>query len=347
MRPIEGPVYKAAVIGCGAIASTLEDRVRAVPGVFLFPYSHAGVYVRHPRTVLAAAAELEPERLAAFGQRWGVTALYTDYREMLEREKPDIVSIATSSKAHHEITLETCKYPVKGIFLEKPVARTLQEADEMIAACRGAGIKVAVNHTRTFDPFFRHAKALIDNGEIGELKAVMALWREGFSFGGSHLWDLLRYMVKSDVDWLLCDPDPDPSLRDPGGDAYIVYRNGVRAHVHMPFGTPVPLALTFIANGGRIYMDPYDMSWWKLVEAGGRKLPVQYPFPARTDGKSAMYVAVEELIQAIETGGETASTLEHGRASLEVSVGLLISGQRREPVRFPITDNSFAAEAMW
>ena len=343
----EKPTYRAGIIGCGRIASTIEDDVRKAPGFGLFPYTHAGVYQRHPHTELVAAADINESALSAFGERWGVTALYTDYREMLEREQLDIVSIAALSRLHHEMTLEVAKHPVKGIFLEKPVAHSLDEADEMIAACRSAGIKVAVNHTRTFDPYYRAAKALIDNGEIGELRAVLSTWKEGFSFGGSHLFDLLRYMVGAEADWVFCHLDEDRTLTDPGGDVYIVYKNGVRAHVHMPKVSSAPADVDFIGTEGRIHLGTYEFQWWKVERINERVVTSERPFPGRHDGKSGMYTAVEELIDAIETGGETASNLEDGRTALEITVALLMSGQRGEVVKLPITDTSFVAEAMW
>jgi len=344
----EKPTYRAGIIGCGRIASTIEDDVRKAPGFGLFPYTHAGVYQRHPRTELVAAADINESALSAFGERWGVTALYTDYREMLEREQLHIVSIAALSRLHHEMTMEVAKHPVKGIFLEKPVAHTLDEADEMIAACQSAGIKVAVNHTRTFDPYYRAAKALIDTGEIGKVRTVIASCAEGFSFGGSHLFDLLRYMIGAKTDWVVCYLEEDQSLIDPCGDALIVYENGVRVHVYNArSGGKLFSAFDFIGTEGRIRMGRYDFRWWQAQRTDGWLIAVERPFPGRHDGKSGMYTAVEELIHAMETGGETASNLEDGRTALEITVALLMSGQRGEVVKLPITDTSFVAEAMW
>lgn len=340
----EGKIYKAGIIGCGRIASTIEDEVREAPGFGLFPYTHAGVYERNPRTELVAATDVSEERLHAFGERWGVAALYNDAAEMLEREDLDIVSIAASSGVHHPLTMEVVKYPVQGIFLEKPVARSLHEADEMVAACREAGIEVVVNHTRTFDPYYRAAKDLIDGGEIGELRAVMSTWKEGFSFGGSHLFDLLRYMVQADADWVFCHMDEDDSLPDPGGDAYIAYANGVRAHIHMPFKTAAPAAVEFIGSEGMIRLGTYRFQWWKVEQVGSRRVIAERPFPGRHTGKSGMYTAVEELIRAIETGERPASTLEDGRTALEITVALRLAGRRGEVVELPVTETGHLVE---
>ena len=341
-----GPTFRAGIIGCGRIASTIEDELHRAPGFGLFPYTHAGAYQRHPRTHLVAAADIDESMLNAFGERWDVTSLYTDYREMLDCEQLDIVSIAASSHLHYSMTMEVVKHPVKGILLEKPVAQSLAEADEMIAACRSAGIKVAVNHFRTFDPYYRAAKALLDDGEIGEVRAVIATWgRRGFSFGGSHLFDLLRYMLGAQVDWVFCHFNDDRPPKDPGGDAYVVYKNGVRAHLHVPFTPVASAAVEFIGTEGGILMGAHDFRWWKQKRVGPQVVPCEYPFPGHNDGKSGMYTAVEELIRATETGEDPASNLEDGRMVLEMIVALHLSGQQGAVVRLPVTDTSYVVEA--
>ncbi|MBN1317655.1 MAG: Gfo/Idh/MocA family oxidoreductase [Anaerolineales bacterium] len=341
------PIYRAGIIGCGSIASTIEDSIRNAPGFGLLPYTHAGAYKNHPQAQLAAAADIDPEKLDAFGSRWGVSSLYSDYREMLDSEKLDIVSIAAPTHLHYEMTMEAVKRQVKGIFLEKPIARTLKEADEMITACRSARVKVAVNHTRTYDPYYRAAKKLIDLGEIGELRVIFSTWVEGFSFGGSHLFDLLRFMVGTPVDWVFCHLDDDHTLKDPGGDVYMVFKNGVKAHIHMPFEkTWFPVA-EFIGTEGRIHTGGYEPEWWKVEKREGKTIFSRRPFPGRNDGKSGMVTAIEELIQSIETDKEPASRLEAGRMALEIVLALHISGRSGVPVKLPITDTAMIADAMY
>src|SRR5688500_4726172 len=95
-------VYRAGVIGTARGGSWFDDLHPDSPE--LIPSSHAGCFVAHPQTELVAGCDLDPERLRAFGQRWGVTALYADYREMLAKERLDVVGIATSwGHTHAEI----------------------------------------------------------------------------------------------------------------------------------------------------------------------------------------------------------------------------------------------------
>ena len=146
-------VYWTGIIGCGRIADTLEDDTIAGPSWALQPYSHAGAYQRCSRTALVAAADPNEERRTNSGRRRAVTALYADYREMLERERLDIVSICVPTRAHARVAMDVAARGVKGIYLEKPIAQSLREATTYrTPAFRRHNVAVAVNHMRTWDP---------------------------------------------------------------------------------------------------------------------------------------------------------------------------------------------------
>jgi predicted dehydrogenase len=346
MQADQGRVYRAGIIGCGGIGGDRwEQSVLSVPGYLLLPYGHAPTYQRHPRTQLVAAADINPERLAAFGERWGVTALYRDHREMLEREDLDLVSICTPTRVRRDVLLDVAAAGVKGIFSEKPIARTLGEADEMIAACRAARVPVAVNHYRTYDAYFRAARQLIQDGEIGEVRGAMATWQEGFSESGCHLWDLLRYLLGSGPEWVFTHFDDATEMLDRGGDAYLVYPGGVRVHVHMPWSSRVPPALEILGSEGMIRMGYYQAQWWKFVRRGERSITVEWPFPGHNHGFSGMMTALDELIRAVEGGDPPTVTYQEARVALETCVALLQSGERGQPVHLPIADMAYVVES--
>ena len=172
--------YRAALIGLGRIADTIDDET--VGSGWLAPFSHMGSYRDVPEVLVVGAADRYPEQRAAFGQRWGVPAekLYEDYREMLERERPDIVSICTHVAPRAEITLDVVRMVregrtgVKCIWVEKPMAVSLQEADSMVEACREAGVILMLNAMRASDVYYRRARALIDAGALGRMLQITA-----------------------------------------------------------------------------------------------------------------------------------------------------------------------------
>src|SRR4051794_23438564 len=84
--------------------------------------------------IVSVADENEAGRRAA-QQRLGAANAYADYREMLRKERPQIVSVATRNPETHRDMVVACAEAGAHVFLEKPIGRTLQEADEMVAAC--------------------------------------------------------------------------------------------------------------------------------------------------------------------------------------------------------------------
>src|SRR5207253_2818244 len=84
------------LIGLGRIASTIDDEVQGRPSILL-PYAHMACYREIPAVEVVAGADPFAEQRDAFRLRWGIERLYADYREMLDREKPDIVSVCTTA----------------------------------------------------------------------------------------------------------------------------------------------------------------------------------------------------------------------------------------------------------
>ena len=85
-------IFRVGIVGCGLIADKLDDVPRLAPGRIPLPWAHAPAYAMAPDTRIVAAADLNESVVRQFAQRWGVSAVYTDYREMLQRESLDVVS---------------------------------------------------------------------------------------------------------------------------------------------------------------------------------------------------------------------------------------------------------------
>ena len=132
---------RAAIIGTARVGSWYDELLTATPEQI--PSSHAGCYAAHPRAQLVAGCDLDEERLERFGRKWGVTALYTDFREMLAREQPDLVSVTTSWGHDHAAILPVvAQSGVKGIFSEKPIATSMAEAREIVRVVQAHGVKL-------------------------------------------------------------------------------------------------------------------------------------------------------------------------------------------------------------
>jgi predicted dehydrogenase len=113
---------------------------------------------------------VRPEVVGFVGQTYGVDA-YEDYRELLARDDVDLVDICTPEFLHVEQTVAAAEAG-KHVHCEKPMASSVAEADAMIAACRGAGVRLMIGHSRRFTPRYIQIKAAIDAGEVGTVRFV-------------------------------------------------------------------------------------------------------------------------------------------------------------------------------
>ena len=101
----------------------IDNETRSSPSI-VQPYSHAAGYEACSRTDLVAGCDLRPDVLQAFGERYGVGPehRYTSYQEMIERERPDILSIATQPEQRAEVILFAVQHGVRAIYAESPSA---------------------------------------------------------------------------------------------------------------------------------------------------------------------------------------------------------------------------------
>jgi predicted dehydrogenase len=120
---------------------------------------------------LVAVADLRPAVAEAAAKRYGAEAAYGDYRELLARPDVDLVDICTPEFLHAEQTLAAAAAG-KHVICEKPMAATVAEADAMLDACRRAGVRLMIAHSRRFTPRYQRIRAAIDRGEIGDVRFV-------------------------------------------------------------------------------------------------------------------------------------------------------------------------------
>ncbi|MEZ4626085.1 MAG: Gfo/Idh/MocA family oxidoreductase [Thermomicrobiales bacterium] len=133
--------YKVAIIGTGRMGGLIEDEIAV--GSSSKPYGHFPAYAYIDDTEVVAVANRGEERLERFSKRFGITNTYLDYREMILKEQPDIVSITTPSLQRANPIIFCAENGVKAIYAEKGLSASLAEADAIAEAVRRN--KVAFN----------------------------------------------------------------------------------------------------------------------------------------------------------------------------------------------------------
>lgn len=144
---------------------------------------------------------------AAAVKRIGESRSYSDYREMLRKEKPDIVGIGPRWADQRVEMVTAAAEAGAHIYMEKPFAQTLSDADRMVAVVQKNKVKLQIAHQMRSSPFTLRAKSLIDAGEIGEIQEVRLRGKEDRRAGGedmmvlgTHLFDMMR-MFLGNPEW--------------------------------------------------------------------------------------------------------------------------------------------------
>lgn len=125
-----------------------------------------GYHQCRDRVMVTAIADPIADSAQAARAALGSGEIYTDWQELLERAPIDAVDICLPHDLHAPVAVAAAQLG-KHILVEKPIARTLAEADAMLTAARQAGVRLMVCHDRRFHPAFARIKALVDEGAIG------------------------------------------------------------------------------------------------------------------------------------------------------------------------------------
>ena len=341
---------RAAVIGLGRIASTWDEERRKYDGWHL-PHAHIGCMAAVPEIEIVGLSDTWAEQREAARAKWGIDALYEDYREMLADTRPQIVSVCTSMKPRTDILLEIANgdYGVQAIWAEKPLTYSLAQADDVIAACRRAGIHLAVNCTHRWKDSFIQAREMIDDGFIGDVLHVQGGRSCNLSHNGSHLITRLTMFTDSRVAWVAGEAESDEAVagdNDFSGDGYFVCHNGVRGMFHGMRAGALELSYDITGTEGMIRLmdDSRSPELWRMEEG----LPGQRnPAPAchffrpshkpRAAGVNVLY----DLMDCIETGEDSRCTGEDAREALEIAIAVRESHRKGGGrVDLPLEDRS-------
>src|SRR5437667_2374559 len=167
-------------------------------------YGHGleGIFSNRPNVEVVALADPDSEDRAKIAANIGAPRSYADYREMLEKERPNLVSIAMrQSDQHHAIALAALRAGAH-VYCEKPFVTAPLESDELLAEAQKRGRKIAVAHTMRMMPVIVRLKQAIAEGLLGELVELRAYGKQDSRAGGedmmvlgSHLFDLMRLFL--------------------------------------------------------------------------------------------------------------------------------------------------------
>ena len=345
--------YRAGIVGTGGVAGLgtigVHDPEADPPRA-----SHAGGYEATDGVELVAAADVNEDALTAFSEAWGVEPAhrYGDIESMLAAEDLDVVSVCTPAVFHCDHVLRAAEAGVDVVLCEKPIASSLAEADEMIAACDETGTDLVVNYTLRFTEKFQRLRDHIEIGStLGEVHSVAVQSRMELMRNASHVFDLLVFLFGRDVDTVWGHvTGENESVTELGGDAGVDDAAG-RAMVSLG-GTPATVDCTipraassisyqFIGTEGKLAVDLDEGEWRYRRLEDGSHVPDEM---AGIDGAWTWdedYVegfenAVVHVVDRLNGSEQTVSTGRDAVSSLETLVAVYVSQYTGSRVSLPL-----------
>ncbi|MBM3497694.1 MAG: Gfo/Idh/MocA family oxidoreductase [Armatimonadetes bacterium] len=318
--------YRVAVVGAGGIAR-----------------HHAGYYTADERTEIVAAADIDPQRLTEYCDLYSVPGRYADYRELLEKERPDVVSVCTWQDTHPAITLAAAESGAKAVLCEKPMGVALGEVEEAVRACEERGVTLVVHHQTRFGPNFAAARGAVAEGLIGKPQVFLAHCQAGLLNIGSHVIDIARYVLGDPrCAWVLGQAERKTNRYERGVicedlcQAIVGLDNGARIAIDLDMpDTATKQNRSLIGSEGMMRFDG-DVTYVLRGGSGGWEALPTEPQPG----------FLEEFIAWIEGGPESRCAGKHGLAEHEVLCALYESSMKRELVRLPSAYKGFALAEM-
>ena len=158
---------KVAIIGCGTIANA----------------AHIPAYMANPDAEIKYFCDIIPERAQAAVEKYGCGIAVTDYHDVLNDPEVDAVSVCTPNMAHKLIAIDAMRAG-KDVLCEKPSARTLSEANEMLRVHKETGRILNIGVVNRFNDNVRLIKKYVDEGKLGNVYHVYVSFRAHRSIPG-------------------------------------------------------------------------------------------------------------------------------------------------------------------
>jgi predicted dehydrogenase len=345
VRSQEVAVAKIGIglIGCGGIARS----------------AHLPAMVQlRDRVVLRATADVDAAAAQAAAEPWGASHS-TDYRHMLER--PDIAAVVVATPEYlHEEQVVAAAAAGKHVLCEKPIARSLGEADRMIAACATAGVHLLIGHSRRFTRRYMEIHAAITRGDIGEVRLLREnerrsrgspqVWWSPLHWTGNpqisggapminaiHETDLLRWFSGQEAESVQAEINV-TIPENPGVVDFISltvrFKGGAIGSTEVlnnaPPGYPAFHQLEIYGMSGAIRARDHDLTGLARFSDSGTDYPAQYDMLLHNLPAYARELA--ELVEAIQVGRKLAMPPSEARAALAITLAAIRSAHEGRAV---------------
>jgi myo-inositol 2-dehydrogenase/D-chiro-inositol 1-dehydrogenase len=333
----------------------------------------AETLARHPLVNKLHIAETREERLAEVARSTGAATATRDYKEILKITDLQAVYICATPESTHYPMARDALNAGKHVFLEKPIALELWEADELITLARRGNLKFTIGYSQRFNPKFAYAKKKISDGTLGE--PVSALVSRHITRGlgnkitGRGKLSPAAMESTHDLDFLLWLLEPARPVR--------VYSQGVRRVMYpkngafdqqwitatldngcvivvgggwiLPPGYPnfSTTWIEIVGSEGALIIDDTHRDVWLNTMSGGTVFPMSTMPGEQVDHvyAGAMGPETVHFLEAVVCDRPVMVKPESARVVMELYTAADLSAERNEPVDLPLSNEAIAAVA--
>ncbi len=321
--------------------------------------------IEHVELIAIADADEAGRRKAV--EETGALRSYADYRDMLQKEELDIVSVGPRWVTEHVDMVTACLEAGCSVYCEKPMTGSLEEGDKIVESAKKNGGKVAVAHQAVYLPATRTIRQMLRDGKIGTVQAIYASGKQDRRGGGedmivlgTHLFNMMRFYA-GDVDWMQAHVTKNGNEVAPGGHHEPTEPVGPVAGdcIHSYFAFKSGVAGFFQsrkdqAGSGRYGMEIVGSEGIFSLRGDVANRLMVYPYPVfvpshpdqaweaidldDTPFFKGNELAILDLIDAIENDRKPISAAEDAVAALEMILGAYESQLTGKRVQFPIAN---------
>lgn len=321
-----------------------------IVGVGFMGTTHAAGWADTPAQIAGFTAETQDEAQALAGQ-YGVK-VYSDLDAMLP--DVDVVDVCSPTHLHHEMVLKAAAAG-KHVICEKPLARTTQQAREMVSACRKAGVQLLVAHVVRFFPEYALARSAVAEGQIGK-PGVIRLHRGSYrpkkpagnwfldeEKSGGILMDLMIHdydyarWVAGEVESVSARRVTEfhPSAPVDYGLVILNHKSGALSHVAGAWAYPPPTFRTHLEIAGDRGLIEFDSDGTApiqnlILKTGGDAPDVG--LPSSPVSESPYTTQIKEFYAALTAGTPARVSAGDGLAAVQIAEAALQSAHTGQPV---------------
>ena len=325
----------------------------AVIGVGTMGRHHARVYREMSGVELVAVADPSPDVSAPVASRLGCKS-YADHRELLERERPDAVSIAVPTQGHLQVACDALAAGCH-VLVEKPIAATIDDAKEIVSTAAAAGRVLAVGHIERFNPSVMELKRRLSDGQAGRVLQCHARRLGPFpprirDVGvvldlATHDIDVMRYLTGRQAVRVYAETRSEINTANEDMlSGLIRFDDGIVGVLEINWLTPTKVRVLTVTGERGMFRADYltqDLFFYENAEsrAGGweelavlRGVTEGPVVKHAVENREPLRNELEAFVAAINGEGSKIVTGEDGLEALRLALALIQSGQRNEAV---------------